>query len=122
MALWQRRHRQLTDWIDITSRFAVLPESGVMRVAREGRTVTLMADGLVFADDAPFLNLGVILDEQFRPHYSNTDIGLGRRLAADPGGSIRIDRTGAVYLYQVKAGLAIRGTGTYRCDNPIPEA
>ena len=94
--------------------------SGKLLVARSGSVVTVMVDALVFDEDASFVSFGGVMPAGFRPVYSNTDIAMGRRLSGDTGGALRIDRSGRVYLYQVKSGLVMRGSGAYLTEEAFP--
>lgn len=108
-----------TGWRNITALSQDPASSGALYIRREGKRVYVHANALTYASNMSFARLGTILPNGFRPPRT-TDFATGRRLAADNGGSIRIDASGAGYVYQVAANMAIYGIGSFLTDDPAP--
>lgn len=109
-----------TGWRNITADLDESPTSGRVLLRRNGKVVHLHVDGLTYATNASFKSWGPVIPSGFRPP-AEIDFAAGRRLASDPGGSIRVNRvTGNGFAYQVVEGLAIRASGSWVTDEAAP--
>lgn len=107
-------------WRDITATLAEAPVSGNVLIRRTGKIVHLHVDSLTYSTDASFKAWGSIVPPGFQP-TRELDFAAGRRLTADTGGSIRINRvTGNGFAYQVVANQAIRSMGSWPTSDPTP--